>query len=210
MKFEQHKLLQGLSYLVNYLTENDGHSDKIIQDALNIYDDEYEFIKNYNGTYQMEDSNHLTTFIFPLKVLRLDPDRETYEELNGDYANCYKEKIIERFINTMYDIDITNNFCVVPTNKKIISFSHNFLSINNTLYGTVTVISNDILIENDIKNIKEFIESQNRYEIGSYFEKKSINANGFIIYIQLWNRYDDYFILTFDEFVEKLNKGEIK
>ena len=123
MKFEQHKLLQGLSYLVNYLTENDGHSDKIIQDALNIYDDEYEFIKNYNGTYQMEDSNHLTTFIFPLKVLRLDPDRETYEELNGDYANCYKEKIIERFINTMYDIDITNNFCVVPTNKKIISFS---------------------------------------------------------------------------------------
>lgn len=57
IRISNKRLLDIASFAIYALCENEGHSEKIIQECMGLNDEEFEYVKKY-GNYEYEEDNY--------------------------------------------------------------------------------------------------------------------------------------------------------
>ena len=84
---------------------------------------------------------------------------------------------------------------------KLQSMIWGFESVNNCLYGKVTVTLSEALTEEEVEAVKDYICGQNSDGLGEGFEQQEIHIDyDENIYVSFWHRGGDYWIYGEDEF----------
>ena len=130
-----------------------------------------------------------------------------YTDHDGEYANMYAEKIMDR-IRNYCDEDMMEYFHYDgPVKAKLLSMFWTSEIVNGCLYGRVDVDISEDLTTDEIKTVKNYICGQNSDGLGECFEQHEIRV-GYDeeIYVSFWHDGDDYWIYDEDEFNRRVRK----